>query len=74
MFPLNILPPTVGEFLSYTPFPYLLFFPVSIYLNQVTGPALYRGLLIQAFWIGVAFLLAKMVWHRGIKKYGAVGG
>ena len=74
LFPLNILPPALAEFLSYTPFPYLLFFPVSIYLNQVTGPALYRGLMIHAFWIGVAFLLAKWVWNRGIKKYSAVGG
>ena len=54
LFPLNILPPAVAGMLAYTPFPYLLFFPVSIYLNQVTGPALYRGLVIQTFWIGVA--------------------
>jgi len=74
LFPLNILPPAVADFLSYTPFPYLLFFPVSMYLNQVTGPALYRGLVIQTFWIGVAYLLARLVWHRGIKKYSAVGG
>ena len=74
LFPLNILPPAVADFLSYTPFPYLLFFPVSIYLNQVTGPALYRGLMIQTFWIGMAYLLARLMWHRGIKKYSAVGG
>src|SRR5437867_6754580 len=73
LFPLNILPPALAGMLSYTPFPYLLFFPVSIYLNQVTGLALYRGLVIQTFWIGVAYLLARLVWHRGIKKYSAVG-
>src|SRR5207244_2357886 len=40
LFPLNILPPMLSQALHYTPFPYQMFFPVSIYLGQTTGPAL----------------------------------
>ena len=43
MFPLNILPPALAHALNLTPFPYLLFFPVSIYLGQTTGAALGEG-------------------------------
>ena len=74
LFPLNILPPVLANVLNYTPLPYQMFFPVSIYLGQTTGAALYRGLLIQTFWVCAAYALARWVWNRGIKKYSAVGG
>ena len=74
LFPLDILPPWIMEFLVYTPFPYLLYFPVSIFIERTSGDLLRQGLLIQCFWVVVAFLIAQLVWARGIKKYGAVGG
>jgi ABC-2 type transport system permease protein len=74
LFPLNILPPGIEHILSFTPFPYLLFFPVSAYLGQVRGAALLQGLCIQAAWTISFYLLAKLVWSRGIRKYSAVGG
>ena len=64
LFPLDILPP----------FPYLLFFPVSVYLGNVKGDALWHGLLIQCGWSVVFFTLARFTWSRGIRKYSAVGG
>src|SRR5437773_6108058 len=54
LFPLNILPPLLAQALYYTPFPYQMFFPVSIYLGQTKGPALWEGLAIQAFWVMAA--------------------
>lgn len=74
LFPLDILPPAIANVLSYTPFPYQLFFPVSVYLGQTTGDALVRGLLIQATWTVLAYCLARFVWGRGIRKYSAFGG
>jgi ABC-2 type transport system permease protein len=74
VFPLNILPPALERFLNCTPFPYVLFFPVSVYLGQVHGPDLWRGLGLQAAWLVFFYLLARVVWHRGIRKYSAVGG
>ena len=74
LFPLDILPPLVAQILNYTPFPYLLFFPVSIYLGQATGETRVRGLLIQAGWLAIAYGMARFAWSRGIKKYSAVGG
>ncbi len=74
LFPLNILPPALAQALNYTPFPYQMFFPVSIYLGQTTGPALWEGLGIQAFWVISTYGLARFFWGRGIRKYSAVGG
>ncbi len=74
MFPLDILPPVLAQALQFTPFPYQMFFPVSIYLGQTSGPALWQGLAIQASWVGAALGLARFAWSRGIRKYAAVGG
>ncbi len=74
LFPLDILPPAVAGALDYTPFPYMLFFPVSIWLGRVSGDTLWLGLLVQALWVVAAFALARLVWSRGIRKYSAVGG
>ena len=74
LFPLNILPPVMARILNYTPFPYQLYFPVGIYLGQVKGMALWQGLLIQSGWVLFFFVLARVVWSRGIRKYSAVGG
>lgn len=74
MFPLDILPPTVERILYFSPFPYQLYFPVSIYMGKSAGTDLARGLLIQGAWVVATYFLARFAWARGIKKYGAVGG
>ncbi len=74
LFPLDILPAPLTKALYFTPFPYQLFFPVSIYIGKTTGAALQQGLVIQMLWVIAAYALARLVWSRGIRKYSAVGG
>jgi ABC-2 type transport system permease protein len=74
LFPLDILPPGLQRVLEYTPFPYQLYFPVSIYMGKTAGPALLHGLCVQLFWVAAAYGLARFAWARGIKRYSAVGG
>ncbi|MEN9572277.1 MAG: hypothetical protein RL514_132 [Verrucomicrobiota bacterium] len=74
LFPLDILPPAIAGALDYTPFPYVLFFPVSIWLGRVPAEAIPHGVLVQLLWVVAAYALARCVWSRGIKKYSAVGG
>jgi ABC-2 type transport system permease protein len=74
LFPLDILPATLKSVLFYTPFPYQMYFPVSIYMGKTTGMELVHGLAVQAAWVFVAYAVARFAWSRGIRKYGAVGG
>ena len=74
MFPIDILPPALERGLLMTPFPYQMYFPVSVYLGKISGAALWQGLITQACWVGVTYLLARLVWRRGLKTYTAVGG
>src|SRR5882724_9272844 len=72
LFPLDILPPALERLLNFTPFPYQMYFPVSIYMGKVVGGELVRGLLLQIFWVAAAYALARFAWKRGIRKYSAV--
>ncbi|HVM48114.1 MAG TPA: ABC-2 family transporter protein [Candidatus Acidoferrum sp.] len=74
LFPLDILPHGLEQALYLTPFPYQLYFPVSIYMGKTSGADLARGMAIQAAWVVAAYLLARFAWRRGIKYYSAVGG
>lgn len=74
LFPLDILPPTLATILNFTPFPYQLYFPVSVYLGRISGAEMWQGLAIQAGWVVAAYALARFVWGRGIRRYSAVGG
>jgi len=74
LFPLDILPKTIDRVLYFTPFPYQLYFPVGVYMGKVRGNELLARLAIQAAWVFGAYCLARFAWHRGIKKYSAVGG
>jgi ABC-2 type transport system permease protein len=74
LFPLDILPPVLKEILFLTPFPYQMYFPISIYLGKAAGAELWRGLLIQFLWVVATYFFARFMWRRGIKKYSAFGG
>ena len=74
LFPLDILPAGLQQALYFTPFPYQLFFPVSVYLGKFSETDLARGLCVQALWVLATYALARVAWARGIKHYSAVGG
>ncbi len=74
LFPLDILPGGLQQVLYLTPFPYQLYFPVSVYMGKVRGLDLLKGLSIQASWVILTYALARFAWRRGIKHYSAVGG
>src|SRR5215469_10853425 len=74
MFPLGFMPAHIREIMKLLPFPYELYFPISIFMGQVQGAALWRGLLIQFCWVLITALVANTMWKRGLKRYQAVGG
>ena len=74
LFPLDILPHGLQQVLFLTPFPYQLYFPIEMYLGKLSAVETTKGLCVQACWVGLSFLLARLAWARGIKKYSAVGG
>ncbi|KAB2663384.1 MAG: hypothetical protein DVB31_10820 [Verrucomicrobia bacterium] len=74
LFPLDILPAGLARAIQFTPYPYLLHFPVSVYLGRTGGTQLWQGLAVQAAWVVAGYAAARFAWNRGVRRYSAVGG
>lgn len=73
LFPLDILPKPIFVAISYLPFPYLLYFPLKIYLGQLPLPQIVQGLFVSLIWTFGLLFVCKFVWNKGLKLYGAEG-
>lgn len=74
VFPLDILPnKLLTVFSVITPFPYLVFFPLQVYLGKVPLVLALQGLIIAAIWTYIVTLLAKKLWNKGLLIYNAEG-
>lgn len=73
VFPINILPHVLQSIIMATPFPYLIYFPVEVYLGNVTGLALLGGIMVSGAWVGVLWFVLNIVWKKGLKVYQAFG-
>jgi ABC-2 type transport system permease protein len=73
IFPLDLLPHFAQNLIQFTPFPYLVYYPIAVFVGKISGLAAIR-ILIQSFvWIGVTYGLAKLLWHRGLRVYASEG-
>lgn len=72
-FPLDILPKPVFNIFSLTPFPYLIFFPIKIYLGNISTVQIYQGIAISLAWILILYIFVKLVWRIGLRSYTAHG-
>lgn len=71
MFPLDMLPIFWQKIALLTPFPYLLYVPLKLYLG--TDPMVAQHLLTGIFWVVILGLFTKYVWRKGIRSYEAEG-
>src|SRR5262249_31656567 len=72
-FPLDVLPTTIQAVLKHLPSPYLVFFPLNLFLERIPAAEIGAGFLTQALWILGLALLTRLVWIRGLRAYAAQG-
>ena len=73
LFPLDILPQTLQKIINLTPFPYLIFFPLKIYLGELSGIIIAKGLAISIIWAFILYYLMNKMWSKGLKVYESHG-
>ncbi len=71
MFPLDMLPDLWQKVALFTPFPYLLYVPLKVYLGQ--DPAVWMHLLVGLLWTITLGWLTRITWQKGMKSYEAEG-
>lgn len=73
-FPLDVLPAAFQKILRMTPFPYMVFFPINIYLEKTPSAEVLPILLIQGLWLALFVWISDRVWTVGLQNYSAEGG
>lgn len=71
--PLDLFPPGIRAALDWLPFRYMLDFPVQVLLGRIAGLELLQGFAVQAVWAALFIALQRLLWRRGLRRYGAVG-
>jgi ABC-2 type transport system permease protein len=74
MFPIDMLSEPWQSIVRVMPLQYLAYFPAAVFLGKVTGWNLVVGLAIEAGWVLFFFLLSRVLWRYGVRRYSAYGG
>ncbi len=73
MVPIELFPAPLRTAIYWTPFPYVLDFPVRAMIGRATGAELWLGLGIQLAWVAGLLALFGLLWRAGLKRYSAAG-
>ena len=74
MFPLDLMPAPLDWMIGLLPFQYLAYFPSAVALGKIQGDALVWGLVLQFVWVLIFGVLCRVLWQRGLVRYGGYGG
>jgi ABC-2 type transport system permease protein len=71
--PIALFPPAVRAAAEVLPFRWMIGFPIELILGRLSPAEAAIGILVQAVWIVLAFLILRAVWRAGVRVYSAVG-
>lgn len=69
--PLTVFPPGVAAIALWTPFPYLIYFPVAILLGLEVHWL--QGFSVMLGWCLLFWLANRWLWKRGLRRYSGMG-
>lgn len=72
--PLVFFPPFIQRLAAFLPYRLLYDFPLKVMTGKISFTDLLWGLAWQVFWIVALFLLYRVIWQRGVRRYSAYGG
>jgi len=73
LFPLDILPKLLQKIIYLTPFPYLSFLQIQLFLERLSAQEIFKHSTILVFWIVILGLITRKVWQKGLRSFESVG-
>lgn len=72
--PISFFPEPTRQIVTFLPFRFIYSFPLEVVFNKLAPFEIVSGFLMQMAWVVALYLLARMVWQKGLKVYSAYGG
>ncbi len=73
MLPLSVFPEPARRVFEILPFRFFYDFPARVFLGEIAFVTFVQGLALMGVWGVVAWLLGRLLWHRGQLQYTGVG-
>lgn len=73
LIPLKFFPEWANQLLSYTPFPYMINFPLNSLTASIESQEFLKSFFISGAWTIGFFFVARQLWKKGQYKYTGVG-
>jgi ABC-2 type transport system permease protein len=73
MFPVAVLPEWARQVALFFPFYYTTGLPAEILIGRVSGEQAWQGIGVQVAWMTGCYVVARVLWARGLRYYTAVG-
>lgn len=73
LFPISMMPEWAVRLSKVFPFYYTVGAPTEIVIGRTPESQMFTILMIQGIWALASYLLAKVLWHHGLRRYAAVG-
>lgn len=71
--PLDLYPAWARAAIEWTPFPYVIYYPVQVLNGTIAWDQTARVVGVQLVWVVVLVGARQALWQRGLRRYGAVG-
>lgn len=71
--PINLFPQWMQTLAHFTPYPYILYYPISAFIGVHNSAELFNIMLQQFGWIAGLLILISVMWNRGLKKFSGIG-
>ena len=71
--PLAFLPPVLQKVSWYLPFQYTSSIPINTFLGKYEIAMIFKIMAIQLAWIVALYILLRILWNSGVKKYTGAG-
>lgn len=74
LIPIDFFPAALKNALDYLPFSGMSYTPVMIYLGKYSTNQIIFSIGVQVIWIGILYILYKILWAKAIKRVTVLGG
>ena len=71
--PLQLMPTVIQNIAKFLPFQLLMYLPIQTIQGKISTTDLTQGYISGIIWLVVSFMLFRLVWREGVKRFSAVG-
>ena len=71
--PLDLMPPFLQRVAQVLPFQLFKYFPIQLALGRLSPEVIARNFALDLIWLAASFVLFRLVWRAGLKRFSAVG-